>query len=445
MNITIAGAGRVGVHLAKYFVDEHQDVFLIDKNGEHLSLLENEFNLRTVIGEPIDFQALRNAAADKADVFVAVTAETSVNLVSCAMAKSMGAKKTIARVDRHDFLDVENTSLLRRMGVDNVVYPDALAALSVISSLEHSWCYGWNDFNDGAIVLAAVSIGEGAPIAGKRLKDLYGEGRKMHVSALRRNSRTLIPHGDDSIEVEDIVYITTVPDGIETVKEITGIIDEPVRSVILMGGSATAQLTAKMGSKNFSFVIIEKNIEKCRKISETCPDAEVIVGDGSEQEVLEEAGINHCDAFVALSDSSEGNILGCLTAKDMGVLRTVAEVEKEQFISKADSFKIGSIINKPIITANSIFQIILDSDQMSSKCFAMTDAEVAKLEIKKESVLTKFPVKDLKLPKELNIAGLIRDGKGEIVTGNTVFQEGDGVIVFCMNGSLNKVEKLFMK
>lgn len=445
MNITIVGAGRVGIHLAKYFADEHQDVFLIDDDRANLSILESDFNLRTFFGEPTDFNTLREANAEKADVFIAVTADTAANLVSCAMAKSMGAKKTIARVDRYDFIEKTNSTVVRKMGVDHVVYPDYLAALSVVSSLDHPWCYGWNDFNDGAIIMAAVTVNETSPISGYQLKKMYKDSRTMHISALKRGSKIIIPHGDDRILPNDILYITTIPEGIDKVKTITGKEEKPIRKVILLGASAVAELIVKLSGKQFSFVVVDKKLERCRNLAESCEGSEVIFGDGSEQDVLEEAGLNNCDAFVALTDNSESNILGCLTALDSGVSLTIAEIEKEQYIAKAESFHIGAIVNKPIITANAIFRIILDSDQSSSKCFAMKDAEVAKMEIKEDSALTKLPVKDLKLPKELNFAGLIRNGRGEIVTGNTVFQPRDSVIVFCLNGSLDKVERLFKK
>ena len=445
MNITILGAGRVGVHLAKYFAAEHQDVFLIDNDKTHLSLLESDFNLRTFFGEPTDFNTLRNANTEKSDIFISVTADTATNLVTCAMAKSMGAKKTIARVDRYDFIQNTNSDVVRKMGVDHIVYPDYLAALSVISSLEHSWSCGRYEFNDGEIVMTAVTVAEDSPISGSLLKNMYKESRSMHISAIKRGNKTIIPHGEDMIRPNDILYITTIPEGLENVRNILGKEDKPVRKVILMGGSAVAELSLKLGAKRFSFVIIDKNLERCRKLADNYSNVEVIYGDGSDQDVLEEAGLNDTDAFVALTDSTESNILGCITAQDSGVSRTIAEVEKEQYIVKAESFHIGAIINKPIITANAIFQLILDSDQSSNKCFAMKDAEVARLEIKEGSSLTKQPVKELKLPKELNFAGLIRKGKGEIVTGNTVFAPGDSVIVFCLNGSLDKVEKLFRK
>lgn len=445
MNITIAGAGRVGVHLAKYFADEQQDVYLIDNDPGNLSILESDFNLRTFLGNPTDFQILREANAENADIFVALTANTSENLVACAMAKSMGARKTIARVDKFSYVSATNAEVVKRMGVDHVVFPDYLGAQAVIGTLQHPWCRGWSEFENGSIVLVAVTVTDSSPIKGHRLRDIFAGSRQQHVSALRRHHRTIIPRGDDEVMTDDVLYITAVPSGIEKVKEVMGIIPSTIKDVILMGGSMISELVVQLSGKTFSYVIIEKNRERCRELMEQCPDCEIICGDASEYDVLDEAGIGQCDAFVALTDNTEGNILSCLTAEDMGVKKTIAEVEKEQLIAKAESFQLGSIVNKPIVTANAIFQLILDSDIDTSKCFALTDAEVGRLQVREGSFLTKEYVKDLKLPHELTFAGMVRNGKGEIVTGQTKFVAGDIVMVFCLPGSLRKVEKLFGK
>lgn len=443
MKITIVGAGRVGVHLAKYFADEQQDVFLVDNEPDKLSVLESDFNLRTFAGEPTDFQILRSAGAEKADIFVAVTANTAENLVACAMAKSMGAKKTIARVDKYSYMDSSNEAVVRRMGVDNVVFPDYLAARSVINSLEHPWSLGWTEFDNGTIILTAVRVEEFSPISGMYLKDLFNESRVLHVSALRRDHRTIIPRGEDVILPNDTIYVMVLPQALNKVMELAGVKSFNIKRVLLMGGSAVSELAVNLSGKRFSYVIIEKNRRRCHELMRDCRDCEIICGDASEQDVLEEAGINDCDAFVALTDNTESNILSCLTAEDSGVKKNIAEVEKEQLMSKAESFMIGSIINKPIITANAIFQIILDSDVDSSKCFTLPDAEVGRIQVKANSLLTKDCVMNLKLPRELTFAGLIRNGRGEMVTGTTRFIEGDTVIVFCMAGALRKVEKLF--
>lgn len=445
MKITIVGAGRVGVHLSKYFADEQQDVYLIDKNPDHLALLESDFNMRTYCGEPTDFETLRDANSENADIFVAVTADTAENLVACSMAKSMGAKKTIARVEKYNYLLPVNGPVVKRMGVDHVVFPDYLAAQSIISSLTHAWSKEWTEFEDGSIIMVAVDVKKESKIQGLLLKDLFKESRLLHISAMRRNHKTIIPHGDDRILEGDILYITVTPEGLEKVMDLTGILPTTIKKVILMGGSTVSELIARESTKKFDCTIIEKDRARCRELMMVCPDSDIICGDGSETDVLEEAGINKCDAFVALTDNTESNILSCLTAKDMGVGKIIAEVEKEQLIGKAESFNLDTIINKPIITANAIFQIILDANVDSSKCFVLPDADVGRITVKEGSFLTKAKVMDLKLPDELTLAGLIRHGKGLMVTGSTQFQAGDTAIVFCLEGSLRRVEKLFGK
>lgn len=445
MKITIVGAGRVGVHLSKYFADEQQDVFLVDSNPEHLSILESDFNLRTYCGDPTDFVTLREANSENADIFMAVTANTAENLVACSMAKSMGAKRTIARVDKYNYLLPANAPVVKRMGVDHVVFPDFLAAQSIISSLEHAWSKDWSEFEDGAIIMVAVEVTTKSKIQGYLLKDLFEDSRSLHISALRRLHRTIIPHGDDKIMAGDILYVTATPEGLDKVMELIGIEPLIVKNMILMGGSTVSELIVRSAFKKFDCTIIEKDRQRCHQLMQSCPESEIICGDGSELDVLEEAGIRKCDAFVALTDNTESNILSCLTACDMGVKKNIAEVEKEQLIDKAESFKLDAIINKPIITANAIFQLILDADVDSSKCFVLPDAEVGRITVQPGSFLTKEKVMNLKLPVELTLAGLIKNGKGEMVTGATQFAPGDTAIVFCTAGSLKRIEKLFGK
>lgn len=445
MKITVVGAGRIGMHLAKYFVEENQDVFLVDADRTRLAELEMDYNLRTFCGNPTDFDVLREAGADRCDVFTAVTGNTAENLVACSVAKSMGARKTIARVEDAGYLKEDNRAVLSKMGVDHVVFPDFVAASAVCDALEHSWCTSWYEFNNGEIILIGVRVTDDSPLNGRQLKDLFTESRYFHISAMRRNHATLIPRGDDCILTGDTLYITTMHQWLDKVKLTTGIKDLGIKNVLIVGGSTVAELVTKNADDRFDFVIVEKNMARCRQLSETCGKCDVICGDASRFDVLAEAGIVKSQAFVALMDNTESNILSCLTARDAGVARTVAEVEKEQLIEKAEAFNIDSIINKPVITANSIFQLILDADYNTSKCFVMNDAEVARLSVKPSSYLTSAPVKDLKLPRDLTLAGMIRGGRGMLVTGNTVLESGDSVIVFCLKGSLDKVEKLFRK
>ena len=199
----------------------------------------------------------------------------------------------------------------------------------------------------------------------------------------------------------------------------------------------------RSAADKFKMKIIEADIDVCRRLPELCPDVEIVHGDARNIDVLVDEGIDETDAFIALSDSSEANILACLTAKELEVKKTIAEVENMHFISQAENLNIGTIINKKLLASSKIFQLLLDSDASTSRCLALADAEVAEIEARPGSKITKAPVKDLRLAREMTIAGLVREGKGMLVTGNTVIRPGDFVVVFCLSGMLHKVEKLF--
>ncbi|MDE5750862.1 MAG: NAD-binding protein, partial [Duncaniella sp.] len=169
----------------------------------------------------------------------------------------------------------------------------------------------------------------------------------------------------------------------------------------------------------------------------------VINADPRDIDTMRDAGISDTDAFVAITDASESNILTCLTAKEFGVIKTVAEVENLQFVSQAEGLNIGTVIHKKLLASARIFQMLLDSDTSNSKCLAMADAEVAEIVARDGSKITSAPVKDLRLSRDMTIAGLIRDGVGQLVSGNTLIRPGDRVVVFTLGGAIHKTERLF--
>ena len=185
------------------------------------------------------------------------------------------------------------------------------------------------------------------------------------------------------------------------------------------------------------------SIPRIRRSWGQCPGCDVIVGEASEPNVLEEAGAGEADAFVSLTESSEGNILSCLIAKDLGIRKTIANIEHPYYFNMGESFNIGTIINKQMQMANTIFQLLIDSGSFSSKCLVLPDADVVRLEIKKGSKVTSAPIKDLKIPEEITFAGYIRNGQSDVITGQTLLQAGDLALVVCLKGGLQKAQKLF--
>lgn len=443
MKIVIAGAGEVGSHLAKLLSFEEQDIVVLDEDASRLDWLDSTYNLMTVKGSPTSFFALKDARVGSADLFIAVTPLETTNLVACSIAKSLGVKATVARISHYGFMDPANRSTMTRMGVDRLIYPEYLAAREIITALEHSWVRNWFELHEGQIILVGVRIRENARLAGMQLKEFAGTTGHFHVSAIRRNHETIIPRGNDYMLPGDVLYITTTREHIAELIELCGKKQQRIRRVLIMGGSKIAIRLVDMAGDRYKFTIIDNNRDVCARLAEKCPGADILYGDARDPDVLQEAEIEHCDAFVALSPSSESNILTCLSAKGHGIKKSVAEVEDIQFIPQAETLGIGSVINKKLLASSGIFQLLLDADSSTSKCLALTDAEVAEMEVKPGAKITRAQVKDLHLDRNMTLAALIRDGRGMLVTGNTLCQPGDKVMIFCLSGSLHKVEKLF--
>ena len=444
MKIIIAGAGEVGFHLAKLLSKESQDVTLVDKDEDRLAEIDEKSNLLTIKGEPTSFSALKNARTENADLFIAVTTSETDNLVACSIAHTLGAKRTVARVDNYEYILHEYDDYFRTLGISQRIYPEYLAAHEILSALQYPWARNRFEIHNGEIVIVGVKIRENAPIVNKTLREFGSSERSYHISAIKRNKETIIPSGEDSILAGDIIYISTTPDKVDNLVEICGKTINSIRDVMIMGGNRIAVQIAKENTDNyFNIKIIEKDLARCEKLNDLCPDCEIVHGNGRDLEMLIEEGLGETDAFVALSNNSEANMLACLTAKEYGVKKTIAEVENIQFVSEADNLNIGNVINKKLIASSRIYQLLLDADVESAKCMSLADAEIAEIVVHEKARITRSDVKDLHISRDITIAGLIRNGHGIPVTGNTRIQAGDSVVVFYLNGAMRKVEALF--
>ncbi len=443
MKIVIAGAGEVGSHLAKLLSREQQEIIVIDENVERLLWLDSNYNLLTLAGSPTSFSTLQQARVGNADLFIAVTPAENSNILACSIAKSLGAKKALARVDNFEYMQPAYQEFFSSQGIDSMMYPELLAANEIIKALERNWVRFWFEIHEGELLVVGVKIRENARLCGMRLRELSMAEHFFHVSAIKRNHETIIPRGDDLIQPNDILFFTTTASHVDQLREICGKTQYALRRIIIVGGSRIAVRLIALAGDKYEFKIIESSRKRCEQLCEKCPNAHIVNADGREIETLIEEGIELTDGFVALTDNSETNIISSLVAKEYGVKKSIAEVEDLQFISFAENLNIGTIVNKKLLLSGKILQAMLDADTESSKFMALADADVAEIEVRAGAKITKAEVKDLKLSHDLTIAGLIRDGKGMLVRGNTRIQEGDHVVVLFLNNAIHKVEKLF--
>ena len=445
MKIIIAGAGNVGTHLAKLLSREKQDIILMDDDEEKLTALSSNFDLLTVTASPSSISGLKEVGVKEADLFIAVTPDESRNMTACMLATNLGAKKTVARIDNYEYLLPKNKEFFQKLGVDSLIYPEMLAAKEIISSMRMSWVRQWWEFCGGALILIGTKMREKAEILNIPLYELGGPNIPYHVVAIKRGTETIIPRGDDVIKLHDIVYFTTTRKYIPYIRKIAGKEDyADVRNVMIMGGSRIAVRTAQYVPDYMQVKIVDNDINRCNRLTELLDDKTMIInGDGRDMDLLIEEGLKNTEAFVALTGNSETNILACLAAKRMGVEKTVAEVENIDYIGMAESLDIGTVINKKMIAASHIYQMMLDADVSNVKCLTFANADVAEFTVPAGAKITKHFIKDLGLPKGTTIGGMIRNGEGVLVTGDTLIQPGDHVVVFCLSMMIKKIEKFF--
>lgn len=443
MRIIIAGAGEVGTHLAKLLAQENQDIILMDPDEEKLNFTSN-FEIMAVEGNPTSLCDLKDAGIKNADMFIAVTPEESTNITACMLATNLGAIKTFARVNNYEYLLPKNKEFFEKLGVDSLIYPEMLAAQEIVSALKRPWARQWWELCGGALILIGAKVRDNAPIVNKYLYDLSKDEKIYHVVAIKRGLETIIPRGSDQIKSGDILFFTTTKDNINEVQAHAGKKDIHVKKIVIMGGSRIALKVAEYLQSNIRIKILELNKEKSYKLAETVPGNTMIInGDGRDTDLLIQENVKDCDAFIALTENSETNILACLAAKTLGVPKSVAKVENLDYIHLADKLDIGTVINKKLIAASHIYQFLLDADVSNVKCLTFANADVAELVARPNSKITRKPVKNLNLPKDLTLGGLIRNGVPQIVNGDTLIEPHDHVVVFCLDTAMRKIEEYF--
>ena len=446
MKIIISGAYTIGSYLARLLSRNKQDIVLMDECSENLEKISNEADLLTMEGSTTSIKNLKEAGAEDADLFIAVTPDESKNIAACVLAHQLGAKKTVARVDNPEYVEPSNQELFHQMGVSSIIYPELLAAKDIINGLKMSWVRQRWDVHDGALVMLGIKLRESCEILDRPLKEISGPDDPYHVVAIKHNDETIIPGGNDTLQLYDLAYFMTTKQYIPYVRKIVGkehYVD--VQNVIFMGGGKTAARAVRMLPEYMHAKIIEQDSMRCEELNNILDeDTLVINGDGRDIGLLQEEGIRNTQAFVSLTSNAETNILACLTAKRMGVRKTVAAVENFDYVGTAESLDIGTIINKKAVAASHIYQMMLDANVENIRFLMSVNADVAEFVPSPDAKITRKVVRELNLPRGVTIGGLVRNGEGMLVSGNTQIEAGDSVVVFCYNVDMKKVEKLFM-
>lgn len=444
MRIVIAGAGEVGSHLAKMLSNENHDIVLIDVDEEKLRRIGSTHDLMTLHGSATSFSLLKDSGIHKADLFIAVTASEDTNISAAIFGKKLGAGRTIARIDNQEYLKYNYKELINSAGVDYMIYPEMIAANEVVGLLHQTGMADLVDFSRGKLTMYMIKLDEDAPIIGRTLLESTPRGDlEFRAVAITRDTATIIPRGSDRFEVNDHVYVITSTAGLDDLLKYSGKEQYDIHNIMILGGSRIGKRSAKILGKHHNVKLIEIDRQKAYQLSNFLDNTLVINGDGSNMDLLTQEGITKMDAFIAVTGNSETNILSCTLAKQMGVRKTIAEVENMDYIKLAENMGIDSIINKKLITAGRIFRFTNTYNVTSVRCLTGTEAEVLEFVVKPDTKVTEGALMDISFPKDAIVGGVIRGKNSFIAQGDTRLRPNDKVVVFALPSAIPKMKKFF--
>lgn len=447
MKIVIAGAGDVGFHIAELLSYENQEIILIDNDQEVLDYAATHLDVLTIKGDSTSIDVLQNAQVASANLFIAVTTNESTNLVTAILAKKLGARQTIARVRNDEYLTDEHRNTFQELGVDSLISPRQLAAKEIQRLITKCSFTDIFDFEDGKISLAGITLHDSSPLINTRLMDLPEMKTDVSIRpiAILRGHQTIIPRGNHTLRHNDHIYFITNKQNIDRIEHyvVGNKAKKEVKKIMIVGGTGLAYETARLLENDYRVTLFEKNKQRCKLLAANLHNTLIIHGNPNDFDLMMEEGLKDMDAFIGLTTNSETNIIACLTAKNHGVFKTIAQVENKEYTHISQNIGVDTLINMKLIAANNIFRYVRKGRVEAITSLHGVDAEVIEFVITKNNQLTKKPLKELHFPKAALIGGVIRGEESLIPEGDFQLQLNDKVIVFTLPEAISKVEKLF--
>jgi len=445
MKIIIAGAGAVGFHLAELLAKENQDITLVDVNEEVLQHAATHLDVMTLRGDATSISVLEEAQAKNADLFMAVTTSESTNLLLAILAKQTGAKKTVARIKNPEYFEDSQRDNFKNLGIDVLISPRLLASQEVVRLVKRASFTDIYEFENGKISVVGFTLDTTCPLINRTIRDIDNDNDDFYFRgiALLRNHMTIIPRGDTILRKGDHLYIAVRQSQIDKALRFVGKQLKEIRKVMIIGGTALALQAAKLLEKEYQVSVVLSCKDTGKRFVEQLDNALVIHADPSNIDILKEEGLERMDAFVALTPNSETNIITSLIAEEVGVYKTIASVDNVNYTHISQNIGIDTIINKKLIAANNIFRFIRRGRVKAIASLHGVDAEMIEFEIHKKNRLLKHPIRNLHLPTQCVIAGVVRGEQSYIPDGDFRFKIKDKVIVFALPEAIRKVEELF--
>lgn len=446
MKIVIAGAGEVGIYLAQMLSSQSQDIYIIDNSETKLKNLNSKLDIYTVLGDSKDIFVLEEANVDSSDLFIAATSSEETNLISCVLAKNIGSKRTIARINDYDLVNKRITSIYKEIGVDTIISPVELVSDEIIRLIKQSTFTDDFDFDGGVLTVFGILINEKSNLLDKMIADCeeLNTDKSFKAFAILRQDKTIIVENYTEIKKDDVLYFISSQEHLDYLSKICGKDCYRIKNIMILGGSRIGSLTAeKLEKTEHNVTLIEKDRSVAKKIAEKLDSTLVINTDGTDVSALESENIQDMDAFIAVTGDSETNIISSLVAKSHGVKKTISRVENIDYINLSHNVGIDTLINKKIIIASNIFKYVRKGEIEEIATLHGVDGETIEFNINRQCKITSKELGRLNIPKGVKVIGVIRHNKGFIPKQSAKLLVGDKVIVFSTTGSIHLVEGLF--
>lgn len=447
MEIVISGLGSVGTTLMQELVDEGHNIVVIDVNAQKIENAVNKFDVKGVIGNGASASVLKEAGVQHSDLFIGATNHDELNILCCIIAKKLGAKKTIARASKPEYVELFKND--GDLGLSLMVNPQYEAALEISRMLRFPSAIKVNEFSNGKVELVEFLVSEDSPLVGLPLKKLGSVFKeKVLICAAQRDDKAIIPTGDFVIQAGDRLFVTATMKHISLFFKHLGW-NRQAKDAIIVGGSTTAYYLCKELDKiGIHAKLIEKDPQKAAMFSEDFKKINVILGDGTDQELLLEEGLATTDAFVALANMDEQNIIMSMFATSQDVPKVITKIDQLGYYDMLQKSGIYSAVSTKTSTTDRIIRFVrlIGNAQGSTvkRVFHIIDdtTEILEFEAKENFKRFDIPIQKLNLKKHLLVAGIIR--KGELITpsGQDVIKLGDNVIIVTLEEGLDDLKDI---
>lgn len=451
MKIIIIGTGKVGFSLAEQLLNEKHDITIVDTQDSALRRATDALDIMSVKGNGVSTDTLREAGAEDADLLVAATNSDEVNMVCCLTAKHLGAKYTIARIRNPEY-NLGLHELKKNMGIDMVINPENATAVEISRLLRFPSAANIETFCRGRVELMGFRLQEGDFLVNQPLHALSAQVKQLSllVCAVDRDGEVTIPNGSFVPQVGDKLYLIGRPTSLDQFFRLLGRYSPKVKTVFIVGGGKiSVYLTAILEKMKMRVKIVELSEKRCRLVSEMMPRTTVICGDGTDQELLESERMSAADAFVALTDRDEDNLIISLYAMQQGMHKVVTKCNRQNYTGIARAVGLDSVISPKLITAAQILQLVrgMQNSQGSvmNTLYRIADGKTEAMEftVGPSTRHLNVPLRDLHLHKGILIAVIMRDSEIIIPEGSSCIQEGDSVIIISRDRPIQDLNDIY--